>query len=293
MCVITYKPAGVKMPSKSILKKCFDKNPDGAGYMLPLNDKVVIRKGFMNFDAFYKDIKSTIAKNGIDSVKTPIVMHFRISTQGGIQAGLCHPYPICRDYKEMRKLENASDMALCHNGIISGCSESEYYGGYWDRKTKSWHRGEKARLDHNDTMKFIKDYASLVIDGDADFAKSKAKRELLERLCEYSKLAIMNGKGAVTLIGHFEKKDGIYYSNMLHFSDPSSKSYDFGGFKTAGSLAEQYLEEERSLGLMDDCKAGGCGTYEDDYPYDDDDDDDDIEYTSMRGCSFHPNGGWY
>ncbi len=220
MCVIVYKPLGKKLPSENTLKKCFEHNPDGAGYMLPINDKVVIHKGLMTFNDFKKDIEKVFRDNHINVEQTPIVLHFRISTQGGRQPGLCHPYPVCRSYEDMRALATECDIGLCHNGIISSCSTSSYYGGHWDKKTKSWVKGTPVQLDYNDTMTFIKDYASLVIDNDQYFAKNDAKCELLERLCEYSKLAIMNSKGFVKLIGQFFEKNGIYYSNMYHFDEP-------------------------------------------------------------------------
>lgn len=233
MCVIVYKPIGKKLPSTKTLKECFEHNPDGAGYMLPINNKAVIHKGFMNFNDFKEDIEKTIRDNKLDVTSTPIVLHFRISTQGGKQAGLCHPFPICRDYAEMRKLDNTSDMALCHNGIISHCSTSSYYGGHYDFKTKSWNNGQFRELDYNDTMTFIKDYASLVIDNDPYFALNDNKCELLERLCEYSKLAIMNSKGYVKLIGQFFERKGIYYSNLNH-----RKKSKLFNFKTCSQIID-------------------------------------------------------
>lgn len=246
MCVIVYKPAGKKLPSTSILKKCFKTNPDGAGYMLPINDKVVIHKGFMKFDDFRKDIEKVFKENKLNVLNTPVVLHFRISTQGGVQTGLCHPYPICRDYAEMRKLETTADMGLCHNGIISNCSTSGYSGGHYDSKTKTWVYGKYTQPDYNDTMTFIKDYASLVIDNDQYFAQSDNKCELLERLCEYSKLAIMNSRGFVKLIGQFFEKDGYYYSNLYSFDKPK-KSFDFfkgKGLTDEDPYARYYLDDD-------------------------------------------------
>ena len=34
MCVAIYKPANVKTPSLDTLKRCWDANPDGAGFAL-------------------------------------------------------------------------------------------------------------------------------------------------------------------------------------------------------------------------------------------------------------------
>jgi hypothetical protein len=218
MCVIIYKPKGIEMPSQQDLIKCFNTNPDGAGYMLPYNNKVIIRKGFMTFDAFKKDINEIVKKYNINPTKTPIVLHFRITTQGGVKKELCHPYPICRDYDEMRALASECDIALAHNGIISLTSESAYYGGYWDNNTKKWVQGAKRELNYNDTMTFIKDYASLIIDNDLYFARNDNKCELLERLIGSSKLAIMTNRGFVKLIGQFNERDGVFYSNLNAFN---------------------------------------------------------------------------
>lgn len=231
MCVIIYKPTGVKMPSRQDLKSCFEHNPDGAGYMLPINGKVIIRKGFMDYDSFEKDIIKVVKDNHLDPIKTPIVCHFRISTQGGVNAPLCHPYPVCRDYDEMRKLENECDIGLAHNGIIQLCSQSEWRGGYWDRKLGCWVNGTRTTLNYNDTMTFIKDYASLIIDNDIYFPRNKNKCELLERIIGYSKLAIMNRKGFVKLIGEFYERKGVYYSNLHAFprEDKLSANYILDG----------------------------------------------------------------
>lgn len=234
MCVIIYKPKGIEMPCKQDLEKCFKHNPDGAGYMLPINNKVVIRKGFMTFEDFKKDINMIVKNNHIDPTTTPIVLHFRISTQGGVQKELCHPYPITRSYDEMRALTSECDIGLAHNGIISLTSESNYYGGYWDNKNKKWVQGTRRELNYNDTMTFIKDYASLIIDNDLYFARKANKCELLERLVGSSKLAIMNTKGFVKLIGQFIDRNGVYYSNLNAFWEPKS----IGGLKSSKDILD-------------------------------------------------------
>lgn len=201
MCVIVYKPVGINEPAKEILKNCFIANPHGAGYMLALNDKVHIRKGFMTFNEFYSDYQEFITSNHIDVEKTAIVYHFRITTQGGVQKELCHPYPICNSYEKMRKLNSTCDIALAHNGIIRIACEYAY----------------NRILRYNDTMTFIKDYASLIINNDLFFAKNKSKIQLLENLIDGSRLAIMNKLGYVKLIGKFIEMDGCYYSNSSAF----------------------------------------------------------------------------
>lgn len=252
MCVIVYKPKGYALPDKKDLKACFEHNPDGAGYMLPLQGKVFIRKGFMDFKAFYKSLNGVAKKNSLDLTDVPLVMHFRITTQGGVQRALCHPFAVCRDYETMRLEAYFAEMGLAHNGIISLTSESDYSYGYWDSKTKSYVRGAPRKLDHNDTMKFIKDYASLIIDGDMDFGKNHAKCELLERLSG-SKLAIMTKKGDVTLIGDFCEVGGIMYSNLNHVDTRGTAG---GCFKTMSSsefMAKygQYMDDDDAEEYMD------------------------------------------
>lgn len=225
MCVIMYKPKGFALPSIKDLRACFNHNRDGAGFMMPINNKVVIHKGFMTFKSFIKDLYETIRQNHIDVMNTPIVCHFRISTQGGVNQALCHPFAICDTYDEMRLLKHRCDMALVHNGIITLTSESAYYGGYWDGQ--NWHRGAPKKLNHNDTMKFIKDYLSLIAENDPKFTQNANKCMLIERLIGASKLAIMNGDGDVKLVGGFYNREGRYYSNLHAFPNEDKLSLNY------------------------------------------------------------------
>ena len=205
MCIIVYKPKNVSLPSREILENCFDYNPDGAGFMIPNKEKVEILKGFETFDAFYKKAVKKITK------EEPAVMHFRISTQGGVKPELTHPYALCKDYEEMRKLHNFCNVGIAHNGVISLTSEYSY--STYNYATKKY---EKVEPNYNDTMKFIKEYASLIITQE-DFYKDSNKLELLSKLCK-SKLAILTSDKKVTLIGDFiyDTNSGCYYSNNTY-----------------------------------------------------------------------------
>lgn len=199
MCIIVYKPKGVHLPAESILKTCYNNNDDGAGFMYfdSKNNIIQIKKGFDNFKAFYKKAKKLITDD------TPAVLHFRISTQGGVKPELTHPYPVCDNYENMRKLETSCEVGLAHNGVISLTSE-----GYWANYGK--------KINYNDTMTFIKDYASLIIT-DALFYKDKNKIALLSRLAK-SKLAILSNDGHCQLIGDFifDDESKCYFSNTTY-----------------------------------------------------------------------------
>ena len=140
MCVIAYKPLNVDFMKKSILEECFRNNPDGSGFMFAVNGKVHIRKGFMTFTEFWNALETERKKYG-DII--PYVMHFRISTQAGVNQKCCHPYPLSSDMENLKKLSTTSNIGIAHNGIIKLTSD-----------------GAK---DYNDTMKFITDYATLLI----------------------------------------------------------------------------------------------------------------------------------
>lgn len=199
MCIIVYKPCGIKMPRKADLRKCFEANPHGAGLMWAEGGWVHIRKGFMDFDSFYK----TISRKDWTSV--PMVIHFRITTQGGVQKGLTHPFPVTGTYEGMRMLGLKARCAIAHNGIIGTTSD-----------------GAK---DHNDTMRFVKDFAYPVLKenrySDPDGVLSKG----LGDIAFGSRLAIMFGDGKVELTGTWHKRgDGCMYSNLLAFAnEPKSK----------------------------------------------------------------------
>jgi predicted glutamine amidotransferase len=189
----------MKLPSKQILETCFKNNPDGAGFMYATKGQVYIKKGFMDYHAFESNLNSTLKK--IDEIKTPMVLHFRITTQGGVNQACTHPFPLSKQMNDLRQLNVATEIGVAHNGIISLTSEGYYsYKSYNTRV-----------IDYSDTMKFITDYLSLIIKS-PKYYKDDDTIELIERLCG-SKLAILDCNGHCELIGNFTKDSGIYYSN--------------------------------------------------------------------------------
>lgn len=98
MCIAIAKPAGLVI-TKEILQQCFHCNPDGAGFCVEIDGKLVINKGYFTFEDFYtaflpyKNLKALI--------------HFRIRTHGEVDEVNCHPFFI------------TEDIAFIHNGIIS------------------------------------------------------------------------------------------------------------------------------------------------------------------------------
>jgi len=128
MCVICIKSAGVALPPIETFERCFKANPDGAGFAYPIRDlhddtrftAIQVYKGFSNFADFRTRYEQVLAELGSDTVRTPMVLHFRIGTHGSKAApGQTHPFPVCDDYKIMEQLEGRYRTIMAHNGIYN------------------------------------------------------------------------------------------------------------------------------------------------------------------------------
>ena len=132
MCIICVKNSKVEDFSTDILKYCWDKNSDGAGYAY-WNDKKQlwsVRKGFMKYGDFIKDYQANKFK-----VNDTVFVHFRIGTSGYKDGGNTHPFPVLDDVDKMRETEFDSPYIAIHNGVVG--------------------QGEKVA---SDTICYIRDY---------------------------------------------------------------------------------------------------------------------------------------
>lgn len=184
MCIAIVKPMGIKAPSKRILKECWENNPNGAGYCYNNGKQVVIHKGFMTFNEFYKSFKQ------LDYTDCDLIIHFRIATHGGINKECTHPFVVSKNISEMQKLDTTCKRAFVHNGIISG------FGS----------RNDKDKI--SDTM----DYCSKII---ANIPQ--INHELLDNLAndKNSRFAVLT-KNNYTIGGNWLKDNDIYYSNSTY-----------------------------------------------------------------------------
>jgi len=115
MCIIVYKKATIKKPSKKVLKICWVNNPDGAGFMYRKQgiDEICVHKGFMGFREFYSALQDADL-----SIDDEIAYHFRIGTSGKQDATATHPFPISDDIQMLRALDYRTNSAFAHNGIL-------------------------------------------------------------------------------------------------------------------------------------------------------------------------------
>lgn len=97
MCLLIAKGAGIQI-DKKYLKNGWRENPHGAGFVVAIDGKLLMRKGFFNFKNFWKAFR--------EFQEFPAVIHQRWANVGGINRDNCHPFLV--DEK----------LAFAHNGTI-------------------------------------------------------------------------------------------------------------------------------------------------------------------------------
>ena len=104
MCIAIMKSENKKI-NKATLQRCYDANPDGAGFMYAENKELTVKKGYFTFKDFYKEYKPHENKQ--------VLLHFRIKTHGPIDKDNCHPFLV------------NTGLGFIHNGIITGYGDNK------------------------------------------------------------------------------------------------------------------------------------------------------------------------
>lgn len=196
MCIIIYKPAGAAMPSKKLIKRLFNDNPDGGGYMYADGGNVTGKKGYMTFRAYW----NAIERDRKEHAGAPWVFHMRIATHGGINPRMCHPFPVSASVRALTRCEWEAAAGVAHNGIISMTAYAK---------------------ELSDTQEFIRSYAAPLLAA-ADWKPYAL--ELIEEAVNGSRLAFMDGGGRVELLGTWHEHGGLYFSNEGYKEKPAAKS---------------------------------------------------------------------
>ena len=203
MCLIIAKYSGLDLPIESRLRTAWMNNSDGFGLAyweegMPL---VQINKGAMTL----RDMLDLVDQ--VPNAKNKkVIMHFRMATDGRIDAGNCHPFPVSSSIGQLRRTETRTNCAVAHNGIIDDFSTG--WTKVVDPTTKkvSWKKPEvPPKL--SDTQLFIKEHM-------VGLGKALFNRSVLSMITAYtdSKFALL-GRGKLVLLGKFIQDQGIYYSN--------------------------------------------------------------------------------
>lgn len=226
MCVIVYKPKGTPIPDT--LRDCWTSNPDGAGYCLPElkrgipTGKILIKKGFMEWEDF---------ANSIQTIENPterdILFHFRIATSGGVNRKFCHPFPLTDSRRKLEASRIKTNMALCHNGIISG---------FGDKKI-------------SDTAEYIQQVVYPLFRA-TNYKQNEDTDKIIENTIDGSRFATMD-KNGVRLIGDWEKEGDYYYSNNCwnwrKYYEGWGEYYGYEGYFDYGYPEESYEESYEVL----------------------------------------------
>lgn len=112
MCIAIYKEVNMELTQET-LRNCWQRNPDGAGFMYAESGKVHIVRGLMTLAAFNEAFEPHKTKQA--------VIHFRIATHGGVNAENTHPFRV------------HDSLGMIHNGIINNVSTPDA------TKSDTWH----------------------------------------------------------------------------------------------------------------------------------------------------------
>lgn len=208
MCIIIAKYRNGRLPKKDELKNSFEYNSDGAGFMYVNNGKVVIDKGYMNYEDFINRFDKLCEKyNNFDNKS--LIIHCRIGTSSSNTAKNTHPYPISHKERDLHKTYIETDLGVAHNGIIS------QYTPHWKNPTT------------NDTQEFIMNYLAPLYKNYKDFYKNKHIMRGIENIIG-SKLAFLDTQDRIYFVGKenfIEEDKGLFFSNDSY--KYNSKYYDW------------------------------------------------------------------
>ena len=196
MCIIAVSRKGVRQPSLDQLRNMYDRNPDGAGYMFARDGKVWIHKGFMTWQDFSRAIEEEHF-----TAKDPVVYHFRISTQAGVNPQMTHPFPLNAGRDGCEWLDCWCDIGAAHNGIIRMTSDA--------RETR-----------FSDTAIFITDYLTKLIHSKEDLTDA-AVLTMIDYMTN-SKWAFMDSTGNIVTVGQFVNEKGLLFSNSTYKAFPKT-----------------------------------------------------------------------
>lgn len=216
MCIISVSAAGKRQPTMEELRQMFNANPHGAGYMTARNGKVEISKGYMTWAEFARAINY---EQFTDS--DPVVYHFRISTQAGVNPQMTHPFPLTANIEKTTILECACPIGVAHNGIIRLTTD---------------HRDKV----YSDTAHYVAEFLRYLVRSNADL-HDDGILDAIRRTTD-SKWALMDSTGYIATVGYFIEEDGVLFSNGTYRAPMPRTSKKFRFSKDDFATDDYYLD---------------------------------------------------
>lgn len=123
MCVIVNKKIGGKI-SKETFDQCWARNGDGGGYVAIHDGKVIMEKGIMNKDDFYKKVQPYFGKD------SALILHFRIQSRGGVSSNLTHPFDCSQKNSEVKRYLFHNGTVRCFSALPVGHSDTSFLASW-------------------------------------------------------------------------------------------------------------------------------------------------------------------
>lgn len=223
MCIIIACDAGRRI-DETTLKTCWAHNPDGGGVMWSDGKRVNISKGYLDYSDFAREVMAVPRD-------VPMVMHMRIGTSGGLGADVTHPFPVCQDLDTLHALDVTCTYGIAHNGVLPYPTD--------DSKHIS------------DTIAYIQQIVyPLACTKDVlksgGLCKSASARRVLKDTSAGSRLAILDYRGAIRMVGAGWQT----VCRGVHASNGSWRAY------------EDYISLADSYDYQDDCVLQGVADAE-------------------------------
>ena len=187
MCIIVCKPSGKELPDKQTLRNCFSNNKDGAGFSYVKDNRIYLSKGYDRFKPFYRAVKNRIKK------KSAAILHFRIASIGEVSRQNCHPFLISECKADINRIELCtSHPVFAHNGNLS----------------------IREKSGRSDTRQFARFLGDPVLRD--NLFRDNNLMMLVKSSIGFSRMAFMNRKGKIKMLGEFDKEGDLYYSNRTY-----------------------------------------------------------------------------
>lgn len=206
MCIIIVNKSGTL--KRDILTESALNNPDGSGLMYSDGMKLHIFKSMQPEETINKYYELRGRGNTL-----PIVLHFRITTDGLSNIDNCHPYTI------------STNVGLAHNGIITE------YSGWMGAKS--------------DTALFIEHILRAF--SDKVLISEEMNNLLSMAVRKWNKFAIMNNHGVISIVnsefGIWDKQRLNWFSNdtykvpKFYYELPKRRKYDKGAYNKGNNTA--------------------------------------------------------
>jgi len=238
MCVAVVTGNGTTVEEETF-NRCWYRNHDGFGMMWVEGGMIRTYKTLDNTEAYekYKSVNEELGD------KSPIVLHFRIGTQGPNDIANCHPFFV------------NPNVAFCHNGVIG-----QYSAGYGAHKQTPYKWVRDGKVTDSDTVLFNKDVLKSL---PHDFVKNQQSLDLIEDFIYGDKIVIMDvldDEPAVTIINEAKgvTEGGIWYSNSSYKVYKPVVTYNTKAEGCSECCRALYSKVDKERGMCDKCAARTC-----------------------------------